>query len=113
MLPFPCLFCLPTINQDSLQKNVVETPKMNNMIEATGLTKRYGNFLAVDNVSFEVKEGEIFGFLGPNGAGKTTTIRLLTGQTRPTSGSLTVAGINVVCQSAEAKEFIGVVPENS
>jgi ABC-2 type transport system ATP-binding protein len=69
---------------------------MNNVIEATDLTKYYGDFPAVDHIRFEVKKGEIFGFLGPNGAGKTATIRLLTGQTRPTLGSLTVAGRNVL-----------------
>jgi len=56
-------------------------------IEVAGLTKRYGNFVAVDHINFDVKEGEIFGFLGPNGAGKTTTMKMLTGLTRPTSGT--------------------------
>ena len=56
---------------------------MSNAIEAKDLTKYYADFLAVDHVSFEVKQGEIFGFLGPNGAGKTTTTKILTGQTRP------------------------------
>jgi len=56
---------------------------LDNAIEATGLTKYYGDFLAVDHISFQVKKGEIFGFLGPNGAGKTTTIRMLTGLSKP------------------------------
>ena len=86
---------------------------MANAIEAVGLTKYYGDFLAVDHIDFEVKQGEIFGFLGPNGAGKTTTTKMLTGQTRPTSGTLTVAGKNMARESIEAKESIGVVPENS
>ena len=81
-------------------------------IEVEGLTKYYANILAVDHVSFEVKQGEIFGFLGPNGAGKTTTAKMLTGQTRPTSGTLTVAGKDMVRESIEAKKSIGVVPEN-
>ncbi|MGA2681584.1 MAG: ATP-binding cassette domain-containing protein [Candidatus Bathyarchaeia archaeon] len=84
-----------------------------NDIEVVNLTKRYDNILAVDNINFEVKKGEIFGFLGPNGAGKTTTTKMLTGQTRPTSGTLTVAGKNMVREPIEAKESIGVVPENS
>jgi len=82
-------------------------------IEVTGLTKYYANFLAVDHISFEVKQGEIFGFLGPNGAGKTTTTKMLTGQTRPSSGTLTVAGKDMMREPIEAKESIGVVPENS
>lgn len=86
---------------------------MYNAIEATELTKYYASFLAVDHISFDVKQGEIFGFLGPNGAGKTTTTKMLTGQTRPTSGTLTVAGKDMVRDSIEAKESIGVVPENS
>jgi ABC-2 type transport system ATP-binding protein len=59
-----------------------------NAIEVTDLTKRYDGILAVDNMTFYVKKGEIFGFLGPNSAGKTTTIRLLNGLTRPTSGTI-------------------------
>ncbi len=86
---------------------------MSNAIEATGLTKQYADFLAVDHINFEVKQGEIFGFLGPNGAGKTTTIKMLIGQTRPTSGTLKVAGKDMLRQSVEAKKSIGVVSENS
>jgi len=86
---------------------------MSNAIEATGLTKRYADFLAVDHIGFEVRQGEIFGFLGPNGAGKTTTIKMLTGQTKPSSGALMIAGIDMLQQSVEAKKSIGVVPENS
>ena len=86
---------------------------MSNAIEAKGLTKQYSNYSAVDNISFEVKQGEIFGFLGPNGAGKTTTIKMLTGQTKPSSGTLMVAGIDMLRQPVEAKKSIGVVPENS
>jgi len=86
---------------------------MSNAIEATGLTKQYADFLAVDHINFEVKQGEIFGFLGPNGAGKTTTIKMLIGQTKPTSGTLKVAGKDMLRQSVEAKKSIGVVSENS
>jgi len=62
------------------------------VVNVRNLTKRYGNIAALNNVTFEVNQGEVFGFLGPNGAGKTTTIRLLTGQTKPTSGVASVAG---------------------
>jgi ABC-2 type transport system ATP-binding protein len=84
-----------------------------NAIEVKDLTKRYGSILAVDNIALEVRKGEIFGFLGPNGAGKTTTMRMLTGLTKPTSGTITVAGNNVIQNSIKAKENMGVVPEVS
>jgi ABC-2 type transport system ATP-binding protein len=86
---------------------------MDEAIEVKELTKYYSDFLAVDHISFEVKQGEIFGFLGPNGAGKTTTTKMLTGQTKPTSGTLKVAGKDMARDSLEAKKSIGVVPENS
>jgi ABC-2 type transport system ATP-binding protein len=86
---------------------------MKNAIEALNLTKFYGEILAVDHISFEVREAEIFGFLGPNGAGKTTTIRILTGLSRPTSGVAQVLGYDVVSEIVEAKKHIGVVPEIS
>ena len=62
------------------------------MIKATGLTRRFKDNVAVDHISFEVGEGEVFGFLGHNGAGKTTTIRMLTGQLRPNDGSASING---------------------
>jgi len=83
------------------------------VIEASELTKSYGDVLAVDHISFEVKKGEIFGFLGPNGAGKTTTIRMLAGLSKPTAGSAHVLGFDIYSQIAEAKRHIGVVPELS
>ncbi len=86
---------------------------MSNAIEVKDLTKYYADFLAVDHISFEVKQGEIFGFLGPNGAGKTTTTKMLTGQTKPSSGTLMIAGLDMLRQPVEAKSSIGVVPENS
>jgi len=82
-------------------------------IEAVNLTKRYGDLVAVDHISFEVKKGEIFGFLGPNGAGKTTTIRMLTGVTKPTSGKAVISGFDVVSEPNRAKENVGVVPDVS
>ena len=86
---------------------------MKNAIEVLNLTKFYGEILAVDHISFEVREAEILGFLGPNGAGKTTTIRILTGLSRPTSGVAQVLGYDVVSEIVEAKKHIGVVPEIS
>jgi ABC-2 type transport system ATP-binding protein len=82
-------------------------------IEATGLTKYYGDFLAVDHINFEVKKGEIFGFLGPNGAGKTTTINMLTGISKPGSGKVCIAGYDVAKEPIKIKELIGVVPDAS
>jgi ABC-2 type transport system ATP-binding protein len=77
------------------------------------LAKRYGQITAVDHISFDVNQGEIFGFLGPNGAGKTTTIRVLTGQTKPTSGKAIVANYDIVKEATKAKRRFGVVPEVS
>jgi ABC-2 type transport system ATP-binding protein len=82
-----------------------------NMIEVTGLTKRFGKLLAVDHVSFDVKEGEIFGFLGPNGAGKSTTIRMLCTLSRPTEGTAKVAGHDIVKEDGKVRESIGLVSE--
>lgn len=80
-----------------------------NVIELNELTKKYGNFTAVDNVSFEVKEGEIFGFLGPNGAGKTTTVSMLSTLKEPTSGTAKVNGYDVVREQEKVRESIGIV----
>ena len=81
------------------------------MIEVQHLTKRYGPFTAVDDVSFTVQRGEILGFLGPNGAGKTTTMRILTGYMPPTDGHAVVAGYDVMNQPIEAKRRTGYLPE--
>ena len=81
------------------------------MIEVQHLTKRYGPFTAVDDVSFKVERGEILGFLGPNGAGKTTTMRVLTGYMPPTEGKALVAGYDVTDQPIEAKRRTGYLPE--
>ena len=83
------------------------------VIQASDLTKFYGEILAVDHINFEVKSGEIFGFLGPNGAGKTTTIRILTGLSKPTEGKASVLGFDISSEIVEAKRHIGVVPEIS
>jgi ABC-2 type transport system ATP-binding protein len=81
------------------------------MIEIRNLTKKYGAFTAVDDISLIAARGEIFGFLGPNGAGKTTTIRILAGLSLPTSGTVTVAGHDVVTDGLAAKAMIGYVPD--
>jgi ABC-2 type transport system ATP-binding protein len=82
------------------------------MIQADQLTRSFNGVLAVDHISFAVDAGEVLGFLGPNGAGKTTTIRMLTGQLRPTSGSATIAGHDIVSGRAGIKPLIGVVFEH-
>ena len=84
---------------------------MTDSIVAEGLTKRFGNFVALDGVSFTVQKGEFFGLLGPNGAGKTTTIRMLTGVLKPESGKILIDGIDLKKDPLMAKERMGVVPE--
>jgi ABC-2 type transport system ATP-binding protein len=87
--------------------------KLGKIIEVRDLTKSYGEILAVDRISFEVNEGETFGFLGPNGAGKTTTIRMLTGLSKPTAGTARILGYDVESEAVKAKKRVGVVPEAS
>jgi len=82
------------------------------MIKVEGLTKRYGGFTAIDNISFEVGKGEIVGFLGPNGAGKSTTMRILSSFMPATSGRASVAGFDVFENSLEARAHLGYLPEN-
>jgi ABC-2 type transport system ATP-binding protein len=81
------------------------------IIIADRLTKRFGDFVAVDAISFNVKKGEIFGFLGANGAGKTTAMRMLCGLSRPTSGNASVAGFDVGSQSEKIKQNIGYMSQ--
>jgi ABC-2 type transport system ATP-binding protein len=81
------------------------------MIEIQHLTKRYGTFTAVDDISLEVARGEIFGFLGPNGAGKTTTIRILVGLSLPTAGAVRIGGLDVGRDGVAAKAMTGYVPD--
>lgn len=83
------------------------------VIFVEGLSKRFGEIQALQQINFSVNEGEIFGFLGPNGAGKTTTIRILSGLLKPDNGRALVNGFDVVSDSVRAKESIGVVPESS
>ncbi len=82
------------------------------MIEADGLCKQFGSFLAVRDVSFTIPKGEVVAFLGPNGAGKTTTMRLLTGFVAPTHGVARIAGIDVQEDRIQAAEHLGYLPEN-
>ena len=84
---------------------------MNHAITAQNLTKRFGDFTAVDAISFEVDKGEIFGFLGANGAGKTTAMRMLTGLSRPTEGQATVAGYDVYREPEQIKRRIGYMSQ--
>ncbi len=81
------------------------------VIRAEGLTKRFGTFLAVDGVSFEVKQGEVIGYLGPNGSGKTTTIRMLCGLLHPTAGSVNVLGVDVIHSPEQVKPLIGYMSQ--
>ena len=83
-----------------------------NAIDVNGLTRTFNDLRAVDNISFAVEAGEIFGFLGHNGAGKTTTIRMLTGQLRPTAGRAQVAGCDTATEQQRLKPLIGVVSEH-
>jgi ABC-2 type transport system ATP-binding protein len=81
------------------------------VLEARGLTKKYGTFLALDNLSIELGRGQILGFLGPNGAGKTTFIKILVGLLRPTSGSATIAGVDCLREPRKIKRLVGYMPD--
>ena len=82
------------------------------MIEVKNITKKYGNNTAVDNITFEVKDGEVVGFLGPNGAGKSTTMNMITGFIEPTQGKIIVNGNDISKKPKKAKRQIGYMPEN-
>ncbi|HWP81461.1 MAG TPA: ABC transporter ATP-binding protein [Bacteroidota bacterium] len=82
------------------------------MIELKNVTKKFGDFVAVDNLSVTIKAGEFFGFLGPNGAGKTTTIKMMAGLFTPTSGEIVLNGFNIVHQPVEAKRTIAYIPDH-
>jgi ABC-2 type transport system ATP-binding protein len=82
------------------------------MVEVKGLTKYYGDFRAIEDVSFTAERGEILGLLGPNGAGKTTTMRIITGYMPPTKGTAAVEGFDVLKEAREARRRIGYLPEN-
>jgi len=86
---------------------------MKNVIEAKRLTRKFGDFVAVDRMEFKVRQGEIFGFLGPNGAGKTTTVRMLTGVIDPTEGTAAIHGHDIRKEPLLSKTHIAVVPEEA
>lgn len=91
------------------KKNMQETNKEEVVISVENLVKRYAGVVAVDNISFRVKAGEVFAFLGPNGAGKTTTIKILTTLTRPTSGRVTIGGFDPSKDQDEVRRSFGIV----
>lgn len=90
----------------------VLTPSLGVAIETTSLVRRFGDFVAVDNLNLSVQRGSFFGFLGPNGAGKSTTIKMLTGLLAPTSGKIRILGRDLSLEPLEVKRRIGVVPED-
>src|SRR5688500_10721414 len=92
----------PKENRVSLDEPVVQTKD---------LTKRYGDFVALDRLTLSVERGEILGFVGPNGAGKTTTIKILVGLARPTSGTARVAGADCVAEARKLKRLVGYMPD--
>ncbi|HHY41371.1 MAG TPA: ABC transporter ATP-binding protein [Thermoanaerobacterales bacterium] len=83
------------------------------VVSVTNLKKKYGEFLAVDHISFSIKQGEVFGFLGPNGAGKTSTINMMIGLSRPTGGHIEIFGIDAVKDVKKVQRIIGVVPDEN
>jgi ABC-2 type transport system ATP-binding protein len=82
------------------------------MINITNLSKKYGNYAAVNDLNLQINDGELFGFLGPNGAGKTTTIKMITGILRPTAGEIEIDAINIQKQPEQAKRLIGYIPDD-
>ncbi len=81
------------------------------MLQLKNLTKKFGSFVAVSNLSLEIKSGEFFGFLGPNGAGKTTTIKMIAGLIQPTSGEIFICGIDALKEPEKAKSYLAYVPD--
>ena len=93
-------------------KTAMEVTSISNMIEAAGLSKYFGDFAAIRNISFSVPRGQVAAFLGPNGAGKTTTMRLLTGYLTPSEGQVRIAGFDVSTRRLESAARLGYLPEN-
>lgn len=83
------------------------------IVSVTNLKKTYGEILAVDHISFSIKQGEVFGFLGPNGAGKTSTINMMIGLSRPTSGNIEIFGIDAIKDIKKVQKIIGIVPDEN
>ncbi len=81
------------------------------MLKLINLTKKFGNFIAVNNINLEIKAGDFFGFLGQNGAGKTTTIKMITGLYSPSVGTVLINGIDIQKNPVEAKKLIGYIPD--
>lgn len=81
------------------------------VIELNGLTKNFGDLTAVNNISFSVEKGQLFGLLGPNGSGKTTMIKMLTGQIKPTGGTANILGVDVLQKPIKVREIVGIIPE--
>jgi ABC-2 type transport system ATP-binding protein len=101
------------ISKSADNKTVVSKIKnTNHIIEIKNLTKKFGDFTAVDKMNLNIQEGEIFGFLGPNGAGKTTTISMLTTLIQPTSGTASIAGHDLFTEDVDVRSIIGVVPQS-
>jgi ABC-2 type transport system ATP-binding protein len=86
---------------------------MSNLIKVKNISKSFGSFLAVNDISFSLSKGEVLGFLGPNGAGKTTTMRILTGFLKPDTGSVQIKDVDIFNEAKKAREYLGYVPEGS
>lgn len=89
-----------------------ESVEVNGLVVFEGVSKRYKDLLALNNVSFRIDEGEIFGYIGPNGAGKTTTIKIIVGLLRPTQGTLRVGGHLMPDERGEVHKMLGYLPES-
>lgn len=101
---------MPLCHTPTTQK-ILDVMENNSLIQVEHLSRRYGDNLAVNDVSFEVHRGEVLGFLGPNGAGKSTTMQMLTGNLAPTTGSIRINGIDILENPKEAKQALGFLPE--
>ncbi|MEA2731503.1 MAG: gliding motility-associated transport system ATP-binding protein [Acetobacteraceae bacterium] len=104
---------LPDKGERRVTTRVEDASDQPALIEIQGLTKRFGALTAVDNVSFEVRRGEVLGFLGPNGAGKSTTMRMLAGFMIPTAGTARIDGHDVQTDSVAARQVLGFLPEGA
>ena len=103
--------CKNAIATYFIYNNSKEIERITEMIKISHLVKNYGNFTAVDDISFEVAKGEVLGFLGPNGAGKSTTMNMITGYLSSTSGSIKIGGVDILDDPLNAKRLIGYLPE--